>query len=322
MKHDEQPGWDKIRFRTPAEIASRIAGSYLCLIGQGTDRAHAVLLSEPDDPESVVLDIEQEGGRAPVRMHGDDAAMAEYLIALGWAQLLSMGREPFPGIGSTLLAEMTGEIAQIHVPEGLRQMTVDATVFNRPVRTTVMATSNVGALMMAAHKAAAEALTHPYSTVRNGMGGRTGETLPLHPQVLGGRRICADPVRNSNDEPWTWTNRNAGPIEVERTEILWSDESADMALRGWYIALYDSAGDPVELIGGIAHEARQVLLCLDGAMPAGGGWTEAGGPDLSRAAAVALNALEGRTVKEGDTTPAERRCDLIEQIRNHEQQPA
>lgn len=304
-----------MKVTTPADVAARIRGGFLTVTGTG-DEAQAVLLTDPADPQSVILEIEREAGPTPVRMHGTADGMREYVLALGWAQLVNTANDTRAWVGhDSLLNEIMGEVAEIHVPAELRRMKVTTTVFGRPVETTVVAASNVGALMMAAHQAAAEALTHPYAAVSED--GKTTRQLPLHPPILDGRRLCVDPVRNADHEPWTWTSHNGEQVDAERTEVIWNDESVDPALRGWYIVLRDSSGEPIEIVGAVSHDARSVLVALYDALPEVQK-TTADGAGFHEVATLATRQLQKRLAEAGNEEHDTLGRELLEGIREHQ----
>lgn len=263
-----------------------------------------------------MFDIDEEIAPAPVRMHGGSEEMAEYLLALGWARIINMGDHALAHMDhSYLLAEVTGEIAEVHVPAGLRRMKVGTTVFGRAVETEVTAASNIGALMMAAHKAAAEGLTHPYAAVDDA--GRTGRQLPLHPAILDGHRLCVDPVRNDEHEPWTWTAVDGGEVDPEATDLVWNDDSTDPALRGWYIVLRDGNGEPMEVIGAVEHDARAVLVALYDALPqVQAGTSER--PAFGEVAKLAARRLQKQVAESTNDDHGRLAAELLEEVHEHQ----
>ena len=278
-------------------------------VTDGTGGKLPVLLDSPDDPTSIRVYLGHEPITHPAHVAGSDDQMREYALALGWTELNNARDGPAPaGCPGGDAAAGTGaepdERIAIHIPARMRPMTVTTSVFGRPVRTRVTAGSHAGALMMAARNAALEALTHPYRTVSE----QAIEEcrLPLHPPILGDRRLCVDPVRSADHEPWTWAVPGQIRVNPEATVLIWNEASADPALRGWWIVLYDEHANPVEGTGGVRDDARAVLVALYDALPA----QERDRPD-DDSGWMRITALAARRLKKhrgmGDDTDDERR---------------
>ena len=225
MNERNNGDWRRIGIDVGEELAARIDLGYLGTSGSG----HTVwpaILRDGNDPYRVILDIDEKTENGPAWIHGGEDQAREYALARGYAALFTLEREHCAGHADDAArqiirrtAEAAGERApgeaRIHIPARMRGIVVSSVVFGRPVEVLVMAGSNVGALMMAAHRAASELTTHPQCRTR--VGGKPAEPLPLHPDIIDGRRLCFDPVRNAPGEPWMWDReQSAMPTSTPR----------------------------------------------------------------------------------------------------------
>ena len=294
MQH-KKSGWREVVVRTTPEHAKLMHDTYLVVMGH-KDRARPVLLSDPEDVETLMFDILDGQEQAQVQIRGTHEEAAEYALARGYAalQIRNDAQATKPDDVTTALARETEgrspEEAIVRIPARMQLMVVTTNVFGKPIQAVVTAGSNVGALMMTAHRAAAEALSNPYSEIRAGT--RRTEALPLHPNILDGARLCYDPVRNTPSEPWTWGPQSIDEAEVEATELRWYDGGMNPELRGWYIAVRNSDGEAVELSGPIAHDGRAVLTKLCDTFPGLHDPDEKEKKPRRRAAVLACTRLE------------------------------
>ena len=272
MDEAKQEAWRQIRIKVDEELAERIDGSHLGVTGGGT-ATRPVLLRDPEDGFSVVLDLDETSGRRRAHVDGSDAELTEYALARGYAKLFALDN---PETNANRVAtetmraaaepeaRMPGE-ARIHIPAYMRGIVVSSVVFARPVEVLVMAGSNVGAVLMAAERAANELLTHPARRTREG--GSTGAALPLHPDIVDGLRLCIDPIRNSPNEPWTWGPEQVDNLDPDATTFHWHNDSADSSMQGWYIVARRTDGEPAEICGPVRDDADALLTALADMFP-------------------------------------------------------
>lgn len=269
MSDGNDGDWRRIGIDVGEELAARIDLGYLGTSGSG-HTVWPVIHRDAFDPFSTILDLDEKTGTGPAWIDGGEDEAREYALARGYAALFTLERQHRAGHADDAArqivrrtAEAAGERApgeaRIHIPERMRGIVVSSVVFGRPVEALVMAGSNVGALMMAAHRAATELTTHPQCHLR--VGGRPAEPLPLHPDIIGGRRLCFDPVRNAPGEPWTWGPGMVEDADVEATSLVWH-EGVEADMRGWYVITRNGNGEPVEITGPVAHDARALIIAL------------------------------------------------------------
>ncbi len=240
------------------------------MIGNG-GASRPVLLRDPDDGFSLLLDLDEAAGRGGARVEGSDAELAELSLARGYAALflidaphdatttadaLRAGAEPDE--------RRPGE-ARVPIPGRMRGIVVSSVVFGRPVEAMVMAGSNRGAVLMALERAANEFLTHPARQTR--VGGCAGGPLPLHPEIVEGVRLCVDPVRNSSDEPWTWALENVDELDPDAATLHWHDGAGEDGMRGWYLMARRADGEAAEITGPVRDDADAVLTALADMFP-------------------------------------------------------
>ena len=318
MKRHTDGQWREVTIETDPERAARIHGTYLVVTGTGPE-ARPILVPDPHDHWNVALDLEGEAPAARVRMQGTDAEAAEYALARGYAHLIGLeDRKPGYRTASSIAAAMGTKLdteARILVPVRLRRMVVTTTIFGKAVELELVAGSNVGAMMMASHRAAAEAYTAPWQTVRED-GRPAEETLPLHPDILNGFRICMDPVRNGPHEPWTWGPQTLDNVDVDRTSLHWHQDAANDAATGWYIALWNVAGDPVEIVGPVHNDAPSILEALADALPGEAGRDGTAGP-FPTLGQIAVRGLEAQIEKWEQASETDSRFTLEPQRELH-----
>ena len=198
MSNAKNEDWRRIGIQVGEELAAQIDLGYLDTSGSG-QTVWPVIRRDALDPYSDIVDLDEKTGAGPAWIDGGKDEAREYALARGYAALLTLEHEhrggPADDAACQILqdaAERTGErapgVARIHIPARMRRIRVSSVVFGRPVEVLVTAGSNVGALMMAAHRAGAELTTHPQCRTR--VGGKPGEPLPLHPDIIDGRRPC------------------------------------------------------------------------------------------------------------------------------------
>ena len=316
--------WRRIGIDVGEELAAQIDLGYLGTSGSG-HTVWPVIHRDALDPYSAILDLDEKTGTGPAWMDGGEDETREYALARGYAALFALEREHRAGHADDAAREIVRRTAEaagarapgearIHIPERMRGIVVSSVVFGRPVEVLVMAGSNVGALMMAAHRAATELTTHPQCRTR--VGGRPADPLPLHPDVIDGRRLCFDPARNAPGEPWTWGPGAIHDADVEATSFVWH-EDPDAEMRGWYIVTRDGRGEPVEITGPVRHDARAVIIALVDTFPEPrGGDTATSARRLADMAIRRLSESIEQQRSDGDGEPSatlERRTEL----RNH-----
>ena len=329
MNKQNAGDWRRIGIDVGEDLATRIDLGYLGTSGSG-HTVWPVIHRDALEPYSVILDLDETTGTGPAWIHGGENEAREYALARGYAALFALEREHRAGHADDAArqivrrtAEAAGERApgeaRIHIPERMRGIVVSSVVFGRPVEVLVMAGSNVGALMMAAHRAATELTTHPQCHTR--VGGKAAEPLPLHPDIIDGRRLCFDPVRNAPGEPWTWGPGVIHDADVEATSLVWH-EDPDAEMRGWYIITRNDDGEPVEITGPVAHDARAVIVALVDIFPEPVDAGESGGAPLLTAMAIRrLNESIRKQEDEEPSTALKREMELRAHLERHNTRP-
>ena len=131
-------------------------------------------------------------------------------------------------------------------------------------------------------------------------------------------------MRNRPGEPWTWGPATVDDADAEATSFVWHEEG-DTTMHGWYIITRDGNGDPVEITGPVAHDARAVITALADIYPQ----PVDGGHERTRALLTEMairrlsEAIDKRNA-EADENPhaaAHREIELRSHLQLHEAPP-
>ena len=92
--------------------------------------------------------------------------------------------------------------------------------------------------------------------------------------------------------------------DVEATSLVWH-ENPDAEMRGWYVVTHNSDGEPVEVTGPVAHDARAVIVALVDIFPEPlDGDKTRSAPLLTAMAIRRLSESIGKQSTEGDDKPS------------------